>query len=49
MSWQAGAGSIAWGRNSTVRENTTKATENKILPKENAVLVMDTDFKLVKK
>ena len=48
MSWKAGSGEIAWGRGSTVREKTNVQQEDKVLPSENGVLIMDMDFKLVK-
>jgi len=49
MSWKPGSGSIAWGRGTTVGEKTIMQKEDKVLPKENGVVVMNTDFKLVKR
>lgn len=48
MSWKAGNGDIAWGRGSTVRETVTIGKEDVILPKDNPVVVMKADFKLIK-
>jgi len=49
MSWRAGIGSIAWGHGSTVRQKTNEQKEDIVLPKENGVVVMDTEFRLVKR
>ena len=49
MSWKAGSGSIAWGLGTTVREGVNEPREDKILPKENGVIVMETNFKLVRR
>ncbi len=49
MSWKAGEGSIGWGEGSTIREDVTKSKEDKLLPKNNGAVVMETKFKLVRR
>lgn len=48
MSWKAGDGSIAWGTGTTTREKANEPGENKILPRDNGALIVDTTFKLTR-
>jgi hypothetical protein len=49
MSWKAGEGSIALGVQKVTPRSTNMNKENELLPKGWSVVVMDTEFKLVRK
>lgn len=48
MSWKAGTGSIAKGEKKVTPQQTDKPAEDQLLPKGWTVVVVDTEFKLVR-
>jgi hypothetical protein len=49
MSWRAGSGSIAVGVRKVTPQRTNADNEDELLPKGWSVVVIDTEFKLVRK
>jgi len=49
MSWKAGSGSIAAGAKKVTPQSTNTDKEDELLPEGWTVVVMDTEFKLVRK
>lgn len=49
MSWKAGSGSIAIGEKKVTPQSTNTEKVDELLPKGWTLVVIDTDFKLVRK